>query len=594
MLFRSQAANRLAHFLLRQRGHEPEPVALLVDYDAPTIAAILGILKAGKICVPFDPSYPETRAAYILGHSQARVIVSSNKKLSSSTRIPMNAQQLINLDEIDTHLPAENVGLKVSPDIFAFILYTSGSTGNPKGVIQNHRNILHWTLRTTNGFHIGADDRVSLLASLGGGQAVATAFNALLNGATLCAFNIKEEGMTHLANWLITERITLYISASTIFREFVGTLTEEEKFPKLRLVRLGAERVRKSDVKLYQKYFSPQSIFGVMLSSAETGALCQYFLNKETEITGETVPVGYAVDDVEILLLNDSGAKVGFNEIGEIAVRSRYLTPGYWRMPDLTQRFLPDQNGGDERVYLTGDLGLMRPDGCLEHLGRKDFRVKIRGFRIELEEVETALRLHPAVREAVAGGKENRSGDNILVAYVVVDKSRAPTISELRKFLSEKLPEYMVPSRFVFLDALPLAPNGKVDRGALPIPGQNRPELENLFVEPRTPIEEALARIWTGVLQLEQIGVHDNFFDLGGHSLLATQVISRVRDTFQVELPLRTLFEKPTVADLAVQIAEAQAKKAVPEKMTDLLTDLDSLSDEEAQRLLAQENSKRI
>lgn len=142
----------------------------------------------------------------------------------------------------------------------------------------------------------------------------------------------------------------------------------------------------------------------------------------------------------------------------------------------------------------------MRPDGCLEHLGRKDFRVKIRGFRIELEEVETALRLHPAVREAVAGGKENRSGDNILVAYVAVDKSRAPTISELRKFLSEKLPEYMVPSRFVFLDALPLAPNGKVDRGALPIPGQNRPELENLFVEPRTPIEEALARIWTGVL----------------------------------------------------------------------------------------------
>jgi amino acid adenylation domain-containing protein len=588
----NRAANRVAHALLSQCEHKTESVTLLVERDASTIVAMLGILKAGKICVPLDPSLPETRTADILEYSEVAAIVTGNKNLPGAARISKNIQRLVNLDLIAAQFSTGNVALDISPDALAFIIHTSGSTGTPKGVMQSHRNILHWTLKTTNGFHICADDRIGLLASLAGGQAKATAFNALLNGATLCAFNVKEEGMTHLADWLISEGITIYTSAATIFRDFVKTLTGKEKFPKLRLVRLGAEQVRKTDVELYKKHFPPQCLFGTMLSSSETGALCQYLLNEQTEIADETVPVGYPAEDVQIVLINDTGEKVGFLETGEITVRSRYLSPGYWRRPDLTQvKFLPDPDGGDKRIYLTGDLGRMRLDGCLEHLGRKDFRVKIRGFGVELEEVEATLRLHPTVRETVVEARMDESKDNCLIAYIVPDQDRAPTISELRHFLEAKLPEHMIPSAFMILDAMPLTPNGKIDRRALPDPGRSRPELDALFVPPRTPVEEELVRIWAEVLSLEQIGIYDRFFDLGGHSLAAARVVSRVFKTFELELPIQSLFQSPTVAEMAAMITQNEAKKLRQEELTQILAELESLSEQEAKEFAIREGA---
>jgi acyl carrier protein len=236
----------------------------------------------------------------------------------------------------------------------------------------------------------------------------------------------------------------------------------------------------------------------------------------------------------------------------------------------------------------------MRPDGCLEHRGRKDFRVKIRGFGVELEEIETLLNKHPAVREVVTQAAEDESNDTRLVAYIVANEDQTPRVSELRKFLRERLPEQMVPSAFVFLPAFPLTPVGKVDRRALPMPNHAAEELEPTSVPPRTPFEEELARIWAEVLGPKSVGIHDNFFDLGGHSLLATQVISRVRGAFQVDLPLLALFENPTVAGLAAQITRIRSSVATPEETDAALANLQSLSDEEASRLLAQENSQKI
>jgi len=284
---------------------------------------------------------------------------------------------------------------------------------------------------------------------------------------------------------------------------------------------------------------------------------------------------------------------VGSGDIGEIAVKSCYLSPGYWRRPDLTElAFLPDPEGGSERIYRTGDLGRMLPDGLLQHLGRKDFQVKVRGYRVEISEIELILLDFPAVKEAVVVAREDRPGDQRLVAYLVQNQQSVPTVSGLRRFLNEKLPEYMIPSAFVLLDALPLTPNGKVNRLALPPPGNARPEMDNPFVAPGTPIEVELAKMWAEVLSLDEVGIHDNFFDLGGHSLLATQVISRVINTFKVELPIKSLFESPTVADMAVVITENMAKKVGDEELALMLAELESLSDEEARKRLADEEIK--
>ena len=285
-------------------------------------------------------------------------------------------------------------------------------------------------------------------------------------------------------------------------------------------------------------------------------------MDQETEIPGNEIPVGYPMEDIEILLLDDENRAVGPNEVGEIAVKSRYLSAGYWRRPVFTEaKFKANPDGSDNRLYLTGDLGLMLPDGCLFHRGRKDFRVKIRGYGVEIAEVESDLRDYDAINDGVVVARQSESGEARLVAYFTSSSQPRPSVSELRRFLKDKLPDYMVPSAFVMLDAMPLTPSGKVDRGALPDPKNSRPDLNTPPVAPRTSMEEKLVKIWAEKLRIDQIGVHDNFFDLGGHSLLAMRVISQVRDDFQVELSLNHFFETPTVAALAGYIETVRSPR---------------------------------
>jgi len=337
-------------------------------------------------------------------------------------------------------------------DTLTWILYTSGSTGQPTGVVQNHRNVLHFMMNHTNGLHICSEDRLALLHSCSVNAANHDIFTALLNGASLHPLDIKEEGVADLANWLIGQEITYCHVVPTLFRHLVDTLTGAERFPKLRLIRLGAEPARARDVELYKQHFSRGCILVNRLGHSETGTLLWYFIDRETRIDGPTVPVGYGVEDNEILLLDEAGVEVGLNGIGEIAVRSRYLSPGYWRRPDLTRAaFQPDPEGGDERLYWTGDLGRMLPDGCLVHVGRKDSQVRIRGHRIELDEIEIALLDLDAINEAVVVAAEDRSGDQRLVAYIVPRGRPAPTVTTLRSALAERLPDYMIPSAFVTL-----------------------------------------------------------------------------------------------------------------------------------------------
>src|SRR5919199_1248352 len=322
----NKVANRVARALLAQRGEGSESIALLLEHDALMIATILGVLKAGKVYVPLDPSFPRARNAYILEDSQAGLIITNNKTRSLADSLSDNRHSLINIDEIDATLSDENVNLSISADNLAYILYTSGSTGQPKGVVQNHRNLLHVAMRYTNGLRISAEDRLTLLQSYSVAGSVSNTLGALLNGASLFPFNVKEEGLIKLVDWLIDEEITVYHCVPTVFRQFANTLTGREEFPELRLIRLGGEPVYAEEVRLYKKYFPPDSIFVNSYGASEVASVLRYCVDKDTEISGAMVPVGYPLGDVEVLVLDGEGAAVGFNHVGEIAIKSRYIS----------------------------------------------------------------------------------------------------------------------------------------------------------------------------------------------------------------------------------------------------------------------------
>src|SRR5205085_11283975 len=302
-------------------------------------------------------------------------------------------------------------------------------------------------------------------------------------------------------------------------------------------------------------HFAAHAILVNGLGPTESTLALQFFIDPDTRIHRNAVPVGYPVDATEVWLLNEAGEQPAVYGLGEIAIRSEQTALGYWNRPDITEAvFLPDPSGSSKRTYLTGDIGRWLPDGSIEYVARKDHQVKIRGFRVELGEVESALCGHPSIRQAVALTVPDADGEKRLRAYVVPAKRPAPTAPELRTWLRAKLPEYLIPTSLIFLDELPVGPNGKADLKALLEAGldrqKNEPERQAVHCSPRTPVEELMAGIFVEVLHLEQVDIHGNFFELGGHSLRATQVISRVRKVFHVDLPLRSLFEQPTVAGL--------------------------------------------
>jgi acyl-coenzyme A synthetase/AMP-(fatty) acid ligase/acyl carrier protein len=306
------------------------------------------------------------------------------------------------------------------------------------------------------------------------------------------------------------------------------------------------------------------------------------------------VPIGHPIDNTQLYILDPCLNPVPVGVPGELFIGGVGLARGYRNLPELTaEKFIanPFSDGRGDRLYKTGDLARYLPDGNIEFLGRIDHQVKLRGFRIELEEIEMVLSKIPGIREAVVIVREE-DADKRLIAYTVPDRDSVPTIGELRNLLKAKLPDYMIPSAFVFLDALPLTSNGKLDRSALPALDRHNSNLQETFIAPRTSAEKTIAEIWVQTLKQEPVGIHDNFFDLGGHSLLATRLISRIRQAFEIELPLRTLFENPTVAGLAAQVDRLKVNGEPSNELADVLTDIESLSDEEAERLIAQGNFK--
>lgn len=440
-------------------------------------------------------------------------------------------------------------------------------------------------MHATNNFHICAEDRSAILtpdASLG-----KFAFEMLLNGAALHPFFVKEEGLLNLADWIKREEITCYFSFPTAFRHFLGVLSAQNNFPSLRLIRLEGEPIYRSDVVQYQGLFADNCLLANSFSSTETGPVCLYFVDKQSDVTGTRLPAGYTVEDVDISLLDESGKDVGIDQPGELVVSSRFLSYGYWQRSELTHaKFQAEQDGGEAKRYFTGDIAIRTENGCLELVGRKDFQVKIRSFRVDVGDVEAALAVHPEINEVVVISRQEQSGDDILVAYFVPRQLPAPTTTALRKFLAATLDDYMIPSRFIVLEKLPLLSTGKVDRRALPMLRSARPDLDTLFAAPRTPAEQLLSQIWAEALYLDQVGLRDNFFDLGGHSLSASRVISRAIKSFQIDLPQSAVFDSPTVAQMATVITESQVNQESVPELAQILREVEVMTDADARRLM--------
>jgi amino acid adenylation domain-containing protein len=587
-------ANQLAHHLYRLGVRPGMCVGVHLERSLDAMIALLGILKAGCAYVPIDPANPGDRVAFMIQNAQIATLLTHQHLVSALLE---HQAQLVCLDSdwptIAT-APTTNPHNDVSVDNLIYVIYTSGSTGKPKGVAMSHRamcNLLYWQLETMVPPRAA---RLLQYASLSFDVSFQEIFPTLSTGGTIIMISeeLRRDPVALLR--FISER-----QAEKFYLPVVALQQLADASSGLGNVQLSC--LREITAAGEQLLITPQMIrffhqatnctLHNFYGPTETHGTTIFTLSGEPEQWPTVVPIGCPIANDQNYVLDTSVQLLPIGISGELYLGGVGVADGYFNRPDLTaERFIPDPFSRQPgmRLYKTGDLARWRADGNIEFLGRIDHQVKVRGFRVELEEIEAVLSQHPAVRESVVIVREDVPGDKRLVAYLVTETQQQPTTSELRAIVQAQLPEYMVPGIYMFLDALPLTINRKVDRQKLPKPDRDRPELETNFVAPQTPTEQELAQIWLEVLGIERVGVHDNFFELGGHSLLVTQIISRVRTQFGTEIAVRDLFTASTIAQLAKQIDELLLARLDSNDVDDMLTLLDDLDDAEAERLLGQ------
>jgi amino acid adenylation domain-containing protein/thioester reductase-like protein/FkbM family methyltransferase len=543
-------ANGLAHYL-QTLGVKPDTlVGICVERSLEMVVGLLGILKAGGAYLPLDPEYPQERLSFMLDDSQVGVLLTQEKLID---KLPANQAKMVFIDKIwpkIDHNNQKNPVSEVKASHLANLIYTSGSTGKPKGVMVEHKGLVNLAQAQIQAFCLDSALRVLQFASFSFDACIWEILMAWGSGATLylgtkdsimpgapLMEQLRDNGITH---------ITLPPSALAVL--------PDEELPSLQTIIVAGEACPAELIKTWSVGRNFINAYGPTEASVcATTAKCASEDNKVT--------IGRPIANAQIYILDSQLQPVPIGVPGELHIGGAGVARGYLNRPELTQeKFIPNPFEEAALLYKTGDLARYLPDGNIEYLGRIDNQVKIRGFRIELAEIEAILSQHPGVRESVVIVREDIPGEKRLVAYFAPHLGQTLTTNELRIFLQEKLPQYMVPSAFVSLESLPLSPNGKVDRKALPMPDSQNTQLAVSFVAPRTHVEKVLADIWADVLRLEQVGVFDNFFDLGGHSLSTIQVMSQVNEIFQMQLPLRHLFIAPTIAELA-QTIESTSRK---------------------------------
>ncbi len=554
----NERANQLAHYL-RGLGVGPETlVAICVERSVELIVGLLGILKAGGAYAPLEPNYPAERLTFMLEDSAAPVLL-TQKKFAGI--LPARSR-IVCLDTDWDQIAAsstENPDNQNSADSLAYLMYTSGSTGRPKGIGVPHRGVIR-LVRNTNYADFSPDEVFLVLAPVSFDLSTFEVWGSLLNGARLVVMSPEPPSLEELGRALQQHRITTLWLTAGLFHLMVNA--QLESLLGLRQLLAGGD------------VLSPRAVRQVVEAGSALTLINGYGPTENTTFTtchsmqsgatfGATVPIGKPIRNTEVYVLDSQLRPTPVGVAGELYTGGDGLARGYHNRPELTaERFVPDPFSGvpGARLYRTGDRVRFLPDGNIEFIGRVDFQVKMRGLRIELGEIETVLARHAAIKEVLVEMRGDKSEEKRLVAYVVSKPDAELATEELRRYLSEKLPDYMVPNNFVMLDRMPLTNNGKVDRKALPEPDTLRPES---YVAPRTDIEQQLSEIWSSMLGVERIGVNDSFFEMRGNSLLATQFVSTVREQFRIELPLRVIFDSPTIAGIAEYIeATAQHEKS--------------------------------
>ena len=544
-------ANQLAHYL-RRHGVGPEVlVGICMERSLDMVIGLLGTLKAGGAYVPLDPAYPKERLAFMLEDTQAPVLLTQENLIE---RLPKHKAHVLCLDkdwEIVLNEDEENPVCATIAENLAYVIYTSGSTGKPKGAMISHRSLCNHMFWMQEQFPLTDSDRVLQKTPFSFDASIWEFYAPLLAGAGLVMARSEDHyDIASLVRVIADQKISVIQFVPSLLRTFLEA-EDLESCNSLKRVFCGGEALT---LDLQERLFAKLNVDIYNLYGTTETCIDSTFWPCKREWHQQIVPIGRPIANTQAYILDRYRQPVPIGVPGELHIAGTCLARGYLNRPELTaQKFIPNpfSNEPGSRLYSTGDLARYLPDGNIEFLGRMDHQVKLHGLRIELGEIEVVLDRYHRVKETVVIAREDVPGDKYLAAYVVPKRGQSPTGSDLRKFLKEKLPDYMVPSAFVLMDALPLTPNGKTDRQALPAPERTRPDLEEGFVAPRTLVEQQIADIWSEVLQLERIGIYDDFFNLGGHSLLAIQVISRLRKAFQIEVPLRVLFEIPTIADLS-------------------------------------------
>jgi len=546
------AANRAARMLVAAVGTESRPIAMLLEQGLAAVVWTLAILKAGHCFAPLDQRLPEPVLRAMLEHLGPAALVAGARHRDLGDRLAAGRIVVFDADapsdRSDRRFESENPDRPVDPDNIACIFYTSGSTGPPKGVADSHRNVLHNVFRYTNSLKFSPADTLSLVQNPSFSGAVSSLFGALTNGAAVAPLDLRGEGLATISRWLERAGVTVFHAVPSIFRLLSDPV---RKFSGVRLVRLEGDACSVADIRHFQTSFHEGCTLVNGLGATECGLVRQFFVDMGTRFdAADAVPIGYPVPGVAALIADAAGDPAPAGAIGEIVVESRFLAQGYWRNPELTARRFEALSDGRRR-YRTGDLGWMGDDGCLVHLGRVDHAIRVAGEFVATASLERLLQDVPGVAQAVIRDFVDRSGERRTCAYVVADRAAGVTVDRLRAALSERGVPRLLPLTFVFVDALPLTKDLKIDRGRLPDPGRQRPALPNDFLAPRSDFERQMAEIWSAVLEIDSVGVTDSFFDLGGDSLRAAEVVRRIGETQGGAMTVASLFEHTTISSLA-------------------------------------------
>jgi amino acid adenylation domain-containing protein len=564
-------ANQLAHQLLSLGVKPDSRVGICVHRSLEMLVGLLGIMKAGGAYVPIDPAYPRDRVEFMLQDGGAEILVSESSLLQT---ISAHAQ-VVCFDRDAVQLSrqnGDNPQTEVNPANRSYVIYTSGSTGRPKGVQLEHRNVANFIGHVQRRFELGGSDVYLGVASMSFDASVLDFYLPLSVGARLVVVDADAtRDARSLAEVMARCGVTAMHATPSTWRSLVDAGWRGNAGFK---VLSGGEALTWD---LAQELLPRCSALWNLYGPTETAV---YSAIHGVAAEDGTVLVGRPIDNTQIYILDRLQQPTPIGIPGEICIAGAGVARGYLNRPELTaERFVADpfQSGG--RMYRTGDLGRFRDDGVIQCLGRLDHQVKLRGFRIELGEIESLLAQFPGLRQAVVDVRAASSGDKRLIGYLLRENGAEVSLPDVRSFLKAKLPDYMVPSAFMVLEHLPISPNGKLNRSALPNPDDARPELAREFVAPSTPVEQAIAEIFTEVLEVRTVGIHDDFFELGGHSLLATRVVTRLRDRFQIEMTPRFLFESPTVAELATRVSNLLVQNTDETEMAAMLAELSELEE---------------